>query len=94
MSFFQAMTSRSCSVKGSGRSNTAYTTLKINVFAPMPKASVITAIKLKWGFFNNIRAPKRRSCQNVRIVGFRFQVSGFRSQVSGFRKGITPQSLS
>jgi hypothetical protein len=30
---------------------------KIAVFAPMPSASVITAIKVKPGFFNNIRAP-------------------------------------
>src|SRR5262245_27700327 len=80
VSFFHATTRRSCSGKGSGRSNTAYTTLKIAVFAPMPNASVTTAIKLKPGFFNNIRAPMRRSCQSVRIIGFRFQVSGFRFQ--------------
>jgi hypothetical protein len=33
------------------------TTLKIAVFAPMPKARVSAAIKVKLGFFNNIRAP-------------------------------------
>jgi hypothetical protein len=27
------------------------------VFAPMPSASVSTAINVKPGFFNNIRAP-------------------------------------
>jgi hypothetical protein len=31
--------------------------LKIAVFAPIPKASVTTAIKVKIGFFDNIRAP-------------------------------------
>jgi hypothetical protein len=45
------------SLYGNGRSNTALTTLKIAVFAPMPSASVMTAIKVKPGFFNNIRAP-------------------------------------
>jgi hypothetical protein len=33
------------------------TTLKIAVFAPMPRLNVITAIKVKPGFLNNIRAP-------------------------------------
>jgi hypothetical protein len=33
------------------------TTLKMAVFAPMPKASVITAINVKPGFFHNIRVP-------------------------------------
>jgi hypothetical protein len=42
---------------GSGLSNTPYTTLKTAVFAPMPRLSVITAIKVKPGFFNNVRAP-------------------------------------
>jgi hypothetical protein len=37
--------------------STALTTLKIAVFAPMPKLSVITAINVKPGFFKNIRAP-------------------------------------
>jgi hypothetical protein len=33
------------------------TKLKIAVFAPMPSASVMIAINVKPGFFNNIRAP-------------------------------------
>jgi hypothetical protein len=33
------------------------TTLKIAVFAPMPKPSVMTATNAKPGFFNNARAP-------------------------------------
>jgi hypothetical protein len=40
-----------------GLSNTALTTLKIAVFAPMPSANVNTAIAVKPGFFNNIRTP-------------------------------------
>jgi len=49
--------SRSGSSYGSGLSSTLLTTLKIAVFAPMPKARVSAAIKVKLGFFNNIRAP-------------------------------------
>jgi hypothetical protein len=37
--------------------STASTTLKIAVFAPMPRASVSTAIKVNPGCFNGIRAP-------------------------------------
>jgi len=44
-------------VTGNGFSKTAFTTLKIAVFAPMPNASVSTAIKVKPGCFINIRAP-------------------------------------
>jgi hypothetical protein len=33
------------------------TTLKSAVFAPMPSASVITAINVKPGFLKSIRAP-------------------------------------
>jgi hypothetical protein len=36
-------------------SNTAFTTLKIAVVAPMPNASVKTAVNVKPGFFNNVR---------------------------------------
>jgi hypothetical protein len=36
---------------------TAFTTLKIAVFAPMPSASVITATVVTPGFFSNMRAP-------------------------------------
>jgi hypothetical protein len=41
-----AKTTTSCdgSLKGSGRSSTAFTTLKIAVFAPMPSASVAMAV--------------------------------------------------
>jgi hypothetical protein len=40
-----------------GRSSTASTTLKMAVFAPMPSASVSTAINVKPGCLSNIRAP-------------------------------------
>jgi hypothetical protein len=49
--------SRSASWYGSGLSSTAWTTLKIAVFAPIPSASVSTAIKVKLGCFTSIRAP-------------------------------------
>ena len=48
---------RSGSGKGSGRSNTALTTLKIAVFAPIPSARVITAIAVKPGRFSKLRIP-------------------------------------
>src|SRR5262245_52061809 len=51
--------------KDSGLSSTALTTLNMAVFAPMPNASIKTAIKVNPGCFSNIRAPKRRSCHQV-----------------------------
>jgi len=39
------------------RSNTALTTLKMAVFAPIPNASVITAMMEKTGFFASMRMP-------------------------------------
>src|SRR5687767_4208363 len=39
--------------------------LKIAVFAPMPKPSVSTAIKVKPGYLSSIRAPYRRSCRKL-----------------------------
>jgi hypothetical protein len=50
-------TSLSGEANGSALSSTALTTLKIAVFAPMPRARVIAVIKVKPGFFRNIRAP-------------------------------------
>jgi hypothetical protein len=58
-------TSRSGLRYGSGRSNTALTTLKIAVLAPMPNASVSTATAVKPGFFSNWRKAKRRSFMAV-----------------------------
>src|SRR6266581_5931344 len=60
-------TRRSGSSYGKGRSNTALTTLKMAVFAPIPSASASTTINVIPGFFNNIRAPYRTSCQSVCI---------------------------
>jgi hypothetical protein len=51
------VTSSSGCVTGSGFNNTALAKVKIVVFAPMPNASVMTAIKVKPGCFINIRAP-------------------------------------
>jgi hypothetical protein len=44
--------------------------LKIAVFAPIPSASVNTAIAVNPGFFANIRSPYRASCQSVCITSF------------------------
>src|SRR5881392_1092057 len=46
---------------GSGRSSTAFTTLKMAVFAPMPSARVSTATAVKPGFFSSWRKANLRS---------------------------------
>src|SRR5262249_15914269 len=53
---------------GSGFNNSPLTMLKIAVFAPTPRPSVMTATSVKPGFFHNSRAPKRRSCHKVCMV--------------------------
>src|SRR5213083_2404323 len=53
------------SLYGSGRSTTAFTMLKMAVFAPMPRASVRAATAVKPGFFRSMRKAKRRSWKNV-----------------------------
>ena len=52
----QNVIKRSGSLRASGRNNTALTTLKIAVFAPMPSASVTTAIAANTGRFNSPRS--------------------------------------
>jgi len=47
--------SRSGSGSGSGRSSSAFTTLKMAVFAPIPIASDKTATSANAGLFANIR---------------------------------------
>jgi hypothetical protein len=41
---------------GSGRSSTAFTTLKMAVFAPIPSASATTAMMVKPGAFASMRS--------------------------------------
>lgn len=48
---------RDGSAYGSGRSMTAFTTLKIAVLAPMPSASVMSAVIAKPGLFRRVRTP-------------------------------------
>ena len=50
--------------KGSGRNSTAFTTLKMAVFAPIPSASVSTATMLNAGLRRSRRTPYRRSWPN------------------------------
>src|ERR1043165_1586434 len=52
---------RSASGYGNGLSNTAFTTLNIAVFTPMPTASVSTANSAKPGFFRSHLMPYFRS---------------------------------
>src|SRR6266700_112901 len=48
-----------------GRSNTAFTTLKIAVLAPMPSTSASSAMPVKPGLFQSIRLANRRSFQKL-----------------------------
>src|SRR5215471_14544101 len=57
---------RSCCGNGKGRSSTPSTTEKIAVVAPMPKASVSTAVIVKPADLRNCRKTKRRSCKTFR----------------------------
>jgi hypothetical protein len=60
-------TRRSGWEKGSERNKTAFTMLKIAVFAPTPKARESTATIVKPGLFQSTRSPYRISCNNVVI---------------------------
>jgi hypothetical protein len=53
---------------GNGRSNTALTTLKMAVLAPIPSASAIVATMLTLGDLSSMRSPNRMSCSSVFIV--------------------------
>src|ERR1051326_9012340 len=48
---------------------TASSRLNIVVLTPMPRASEITAIIVKPGFFTNVCKPYRTSCQKLFISG-------------------------
>src|SRR5207244_8735064 len=54
-------------ISGSERSKTESRTLKIAVLAPIPRASVKTAIRVKPGFFASMRNANRKSCQRFAI---------------------------
>src|ERR1039458_3298107 len=58
--------SRLCT--GRGRNNTASTTLKMTVPAPMPSARSTAIARVEPGFLASMRAPKRRS-----FIGFYFR---------------------
>src|SRR5688572_30233598 len=59
-------TTRSASRKGSGRSITASTTVKIAELAPTPRAIVRTAIAVNPGCLRSARKASRNS-RNIRI---------------------------
>src|SRR5580692_7789518 len=61
--FEYTATSRSGSGYGSGFNKTPFTTENSDVFAPIPSASVNTAIAVNPGFFSKSRNPYRTSCQ-------------------------------
>src|SRR6266404_5860140 len=48
-----------------GRSNTAFTTLKIAVLAPMPSTNASSAMPVNPRLFQSIRPPNRRSFQKL-----------------------------
>jgi hypothetical protein len=60
--WFERRVTRRCgSGYGNGRNSTPFTTLKMAVFAPIPKARVITATRVKPGFLPNERSANFRS---------------------------------
>src|SRR2546427_7916550 len=59
--WLQICTILSGSRNGNGRRSTAFMTLKIAVFAPIPSASVSTATAVKPGFFSSWRKANLRS---------------------------------
>ena len=61
-------TTRLGSRTASGRSSTPFTTEKIAVLAPMPIASVATAIVANDAFLRSARAAYRMSCRRDSII--------------------------
>src|SRR2546430_1764135 len=59
-------TRRSGWEKGRERNNTAFTMLKIAVFAPTPNARESTATIAKPGLFRSTRSAYRMSCNNIK----------------------------
>ncbi len=57
----RTITRLSSSANGSGRNNMPFTTLKIAVLAPMPRAMVATATAVKAGLLRNDRMAKAKS---------------------------------
>src|SRR5262245_50844797 len=55
-------TRRDGSLYGSGRSSTAFVTLKIAVLAPIPSAIVSAAVSVKTGLRRSVRNANARSC--------------------------------
>src|SRR5580704_7291598 len=60
-----AITSRSGWSYGSGRSRTAFATLKMAVLAPTPKAIVRMAVSAKTGLFRSVRAARASSRMSI-----------------------------
>src|SRR5438128_12541513 len=84
------MTSRSAAGNGNGRSSTPLTTLKMAVFAPMPRASVSTATAVKPGFFSNWRKADLRSFITQRLN--RIELRGpARGQAAGEKRHQTEE---
>src|SRR5438552_17714764 len=65
--WLQICTILSGSRNGNDRRSTAFMTLKIAVFAPIPSASVSTATAVKPGFFSNWRKANLRSFITQRL---------------------------
>jgi hypothetical protein len=59
--YSQTIASRPGSRNGKGLRKAAFTTLKIAVFAPMPRTSANSATAVKAGALQSMRAPKRMS---------------------------------
>src|SRR5579883_213810 len=83
-SWAQIHTSRSGSRTGRDRKSTAFTTLKMAVLAPIPKARANVAAAVKPGYRANVRSPKRASSRRFRMPGLffvRHRQAYFRSDI-------------
>src|SRR6478672_2636643 len=61
-------TRRLSSLYGSGRSNTALTTLNMAVFAPIPRARVMTATAVNPGFLRSVRIAYLRLRRRASMI--------------------------
>jgi hypothetical protein len=63
-------TKRLGSSYGKERNSTAFTMLKIDVFAPIPNASVRMIIRVKPGLFRMMRKAYRISLNSISMISF------------------------
>src|SRR4029077_15058454 len=83
-------TTRPGSLKGRSRRKRSLIKLKIEVFSPIPSASVAIAMKVKPGDFRSIRSAYRRSFMS----GLGVYTALLQAQVAGLSLGAVPEKSS